>query len=130
MEPKIQADACTIVIFGASGDLTWRKLLPALHSLSCEGLLHRDTRVIGVARTALNSKTFHDRLYKGVLAYSRHKPKGDAMCALWPRFAEKIQYMHGDYDDPETYIRLKQVMEGSKTPPEQRRNALFYLATP
>ena len=130
MESKNQADPCTIVIFGASGDLTWRKLMPALHSLSCEGLLHRDTRVIGVARTALNWKAFQDRLYQGVLDYSRHRPKGDALCALWPRFAEKIQYVHGDYEDPGTFAALKQVMESSKGSPGPRGNALFYLATP
>src|SRR5512137_50833 len=53
-EKNGQADPCTIVIFGASGDLTSRKLMPALHSLSCEGLLHPQTDVIGLALTDLS----------------------------------------------------------------------------
>ena len=59
-EKKEQADPCTIVIFGASGDLTSRKLLPALHSLSCEGLLHPQTNVIGLAWTDLTEGAFRD----------------------------------------------------------------------
>ena len=47
---KVQREHAVIVIFGASGDLTQRKLIPALHSMACEGLLPQETRVVGVAR--------------------------------------------------------------------------------
>ncbi|MGB5932150.1 MAG: glucose-6-phosphate dehydrogenase, partial [Anaerolineae bacterium] len=77
-------EPAAIVIFGASGDLTRGKLVPALHSLSCGGLLSPDTQVIGVARTPLSDAAFRDRLYEGVLEYARVKPKSD-ICELWPR---------------------------------------------
>jgi len=75
-EPKTPADPCTVVIFGASGDLTARKLMPALHSLSCEGLLHPQTDIVGLALTDLSDGALRDRLYDGVMEYSRHKPDG------------------------------------------------------
>ncbi|HUX75041.1 MAG TPA: glucose-6-phosphate dehydrogenase, partial [Anaerolineae bacterium] len=57
------AEPATIVIFGASGDLTRRKLVPALHSLGCGGSLPPATRVLGVARTSLSDEAFRERLY-------------------------------------------------------------------
>jgi len=108
----------TIIIFGASGDLTRRKLVPALHSLTCGGLLHPATRVIGVARSPLSDAAFRDRLYEGVRDYARLSP---GVCKLWPRFAGRHSYLAGSYDDPETYRRLAQRLDD---------NVLFYLATP
>ncbi len=115
MNPR---DTTTIVIFGASGDLTRRKLVPALHTLSCEGFLPPATRVIGVARSDLSDAAFRDRLYEGVKEYARLSP---GVCELWPSFAGRHSYLAGSYDDPETYRRLAQRLDG---------NALFYLATP
>jgi glucose-6-phosphate 1-dehydrogenase len=62
-------DPATVVIFGASGDLARRKLVPALHNLTCRGLLPQATRVIGIARTQLSDSAFRDRLYTGVGPY-------------------------------------------------------------
>ena len=67
-------DPAAIVIFGASGDLTRRKLIPALHSLGCEGLLPRDAQVVGVARSPYTDQAFHDSLFRGVSDYARLKP--------------------------------------------------------
>jgi glucose-6-phosphate 1-dehydrogenase len=64
----------TIVIFGASGDLTQRKLVPAIHSLACEGLLPRDSHVVGVARSPLSDDAFREQLYAGVEEYARLDP--------------------------------------------------------
>lgn len=80
-------DRATVVIFGASGDLTRRKLVPALHSLACGGLLHPHTRVIGVARSPLSDVIFHGRLYEGVEAYSRLEP---SVCELWNDFVPSL----------------------------------------
>ena len=73
-------DQVVIVIFGASGDLTQRKLIPALHSMACEGLLPQKTRVVGVARSKLTDEAFRERLYTGVEAYARFKPD---ICNQW-----------------------------------------------
>ena len=108
-----------IVIFGASGDLTARKLIPAIHSLGCEGLLPEASRVIGVARSAMSDKEFQSRNFEGVKSYARLKPQ---VCSLWPNFRNRITYLSGSYDDPGTYAQLGKALK--------RDNALFYLATP
>jgi glucose-6-phosphate 1-dehydrogenase len=112
-----------VVIFGASGDLTSRKVVPALHSLVCEGLLQRPILVIGVARSPMSDTAFRDQLYKSVEEYSRLKPE---VCQLWPNFAGNISYLAGDYGDPKTYSLLAERL----TAPDGNVNCLFYLATP
>ena len=123
MNPNTEPAA--IVIFGASGDLTRRKLVPALHTLACGGLLARATRIIGVARTPLSDQAFRDRLYGGVDEYARIKLT-PGICELWDRFAERHSYLAGSYDDPETYRRLAEKLAHL----DVEGNALFYLATP
>ena len=99
-------EPAAIVIFGASGDLTQRKLIPALHSLNCEGLLSPATRLIGVARTPMTDEDFRNRLYSGAEEYARLKPDYDELCARWPEFASRIFYIAGDYEDTATYAAL------------------------
>lgn len=99
------AESVVVVIFGASGDLTRRKVVPAMHSLACEGSLPSHVPVIGVARTPLSNEAFRERLLDGVDEYARHKPGSD-ICQLWPRFAERYTYLAGAYDDTETYSHL------------------------
>jgi len=120
-------EPAVIVIFGASGDLTQRKLVPALHSLSCEGLLPPSTCVVGVARTPLSDEEFQDRLYEGVVEYARLKPN---ICELWPHFARRISYLAGHYDDLNTYHRLGERLACLDAEAGTRGNRLFYLATP
>jgi glucose-6-phosphate 1-dehydrogenase len=120
-------ERAAIVIFGASGDLTQRKLVPALHSLACDDLLHPDTRVIGVARSSLSDLDFHDRLYEGVTEYARLEPR---ICELWSDFAPKVSYLAGNYDDPDTYRRLGARLAGLDAEAGTGGNRLFYLATP
>jgi glucose-6-phosphate 1-dehydrogenase len=109
----------TIVIFGASGDLTGRKLIPAVHSLACEGLLPGDSRIIGVARSEMSDTEFQSRIFKGVESYARLKPQ---ICSFWPNFQNRITYLSGSYNDPQTYLRLGKMLKPD--------NVLFYLATP
>jgi len=119
--PSKRADA-NIVIFGASGDLTRRKLVPALHSLACEGLLSPDTQVLGVARSSISDEEFRERLYSGVEEYSRHNP---GICQLWDNFAPRHSYLQGGYDESQTYDKLEDRLRSFPT-----ENVLFYLATP
>jgi glucose-6-phosphate 1-dehydrogenase len=122
----------TVVIFGASGDLTQRKLVPALHTLNCEGYLSLATHIVGVARSTLSDAAFCDRLFEGVSAYARRPPEcghhisRDGICERWPLFAERISYLQGAYDDPETYRRLAERLAQFET----QNNVLFYLAIP
>jgi glucose-6-phosphate 1-dehydrogenase len=122
-----EIEAAVVVIFGASGDLTQRKLVPALHSLACEGHLPPESSVIGVARSDLSDTKFREHTYNGVQAYARLKP---GVCERWPEFQKRVSYLSGDYDVQDTYHRLSdriiQAAEQAHTPD----NALFYLATP
>ena len=120
-------DPVAIVIFGASGDLTRRKLVPALHSMACDDLLHTNTRLIGVARSALSDLDFHDRLYDGVAEYARLEPR---VCELWNDFATNISYLAGAYDDPDTYRRLGERLAHLDAEAGTEGNRLLYLAIP
>jgi glucose-6-phosphate 1-dehydrogenase len=120
-------EPATIVIFGASGDLTQRKLVPALHSLGCEGLLPAGTEVIGVARSPMSDEAFRQRIYEGVESYARLKPQ---FCQLFPRFEGRISYQAGDYADPATYRALAGLLDQPERRGRTRGNCLFYLATP
>jgi len=124
-----QTPPAVVVVFGASGDLTQRKLVPALHSLACRGLLPPSTRLVGVGRTALSDEAFRERLFAGVEAYARLKPNGH-LCEMWPRFAARHTYLVGDYDDPQTYLRLAQHLVTLRAEAGTQGNVLFYLATP
>ena len=117
----------TVVIFGASGDLTRRKLIPALHSLACEGLLSKAIRVLGVARSPLSDEAFRERLFEGVTEYARLTP---GVCELWSTFAGRHTYLQGSYDDPETYTRLAERLAQLDAEADTGGNHLFYLATP
>jgi glucose-6-phosphate 1-dehydrogenase len=120
-------EPAAIVIFGASGDLTQRKLVPALHTLACGNLLPKTTQLLGVARTPISDADFRDRLYQGVIQYSRASP---GICELWPRFAGRHFYLAGSYDDPATYRRLGEYLVRFDAEHGTQGNCLFYLATP
>jgi glucose-6-phosphate 1-dehydrogenase len=132
MNPVNTSPPATIIIFGASGDLTQRKLVPALHTLNCEGYLSPATRIIGVARSPLSDEEFCERLFEGVSDYARHPPAcehhiaRDSICEQWPLFTERISYLQGGYDDEDTYRRLAERLAQRDAPD----NVLFYLAIP
>jgi glucose-6-phosphate 1-dehydrogenase len=116
-----------VIIFGASGDLTRRKLVPALHSLGCEKLLPEESQIIGVARSAITDQAFRDRLFEGVVNYARLKP---GICALWEEAEQSFSYLAGGYDDPQTYQQLARRLAQNDAELGTKGNRLFYLATP
>ncbi len=122
-----KTDPAVVVIFGASGDLTQRKLIPAIHSRACERHLPEQTRVIGLARSALTDDAFRQRNFEGVSNYARLKPN---ICELWPQFQHRITYIAGGYDDPDTYRKLATMLSQMDSKQKTRGNYLFYLATP
>ena len=119
-------DPCTIVIFGASGDLTQRKLMPALFSLACEGLLPEQFNIVGVARSDMNHEAFRDHIKKGVSAHSRLKPKGEN----WDNFAKRLFYVPLQYDEPAGYKNLSDFLNHIDQDVGGACNILFYLSTP
>jgi glucose-6-phosphate 1-dehydrogenase len=120
-------DQVTVVVFGASGDLTNRKLAPALFSLSSEGLLSSKFKVLGIGRTPYADDEFRRHLHQGVEKFARIKPHGKHS---WSAFTKEISYLQGDYDDPETYVRLRKKLIELRPESKDGGNCLFYLATP
>ncbi len=116
------ADPTIIVIFGASGDLTKKKLLPALFHLEQSGLLPKELAVVGVARRDL-SQTFNPDMKKAIV--SSGVDEGDAK--LDP-FMEKVSYFTTNFDDSEGYARLKETLAGIDKEKGTKGNRLFYLA--
>jgi glucose-6-phosphate 1-dehydrogenase len=117
------ADPCTFVVFGASGDLTHRKLLPALLQLSRERLLHPKTAVVGFARRAMTDDEFRSEL--GVLA----KERGIAE-AEWRRFAASLYYRPGTFENASDYAALREFIEGLERERGTPGNRIYYLAAP
>ena len=124
----------TIVIFGASGDLTQRKLIPALYTLFAEARLPEQFAVIGVARSefaatgaADSDAGFRAHLREGALAHAR---VGGADAENWERFAAHLHYCRGDYDDPATYAALTHQLAEQDTACGTCGSHLFYLAMP
>lgn len=120
-----ELEACSIVIFGASGDLTSRKLIPALYHLAIERQMPPDFRIIGVARREKTTESWRNELRQGLNEFSRTAPAED----VWKDFAKNIHYCQGDINDPEAYRKLETLLTSFGSPP-LRRNLLFYLATP
>lgn len=130
MAPIGRSKPASIVIFGASGDLTQRKLVPALHTLACRELLSPDTRVIGVARTDYSDEAFRDHLYKGIVEYSRAASGPDDACHKWSQFSDNYTYIPGDLSELETYRRLGDRLEEFDQEFGTQACVLFYLAVP
>lgn len=120
----------TVVIFGASGDLTERKLIPALYTLYVEDRLPERFAVLGVARSDFEGEAdrgFREHLADGAAKYAR---VGGGDQAAWAGFASHIHYCRGDYDDPATYAALAQRLAELDDGCQTCGNRLFYLATP
>ena len=118
---------CTVVIFGATGDLTRRKLVPALWALAREGLLPARFAVVGVARTPLDPAAFVEQLRAGVAEHGR-VPAEPA--AAWESFASAFSYVAGEFADAATFERLKQELAKLDRARGTGGNRLFYFATP
>lgn len=125
--PERPAASCTVIIFGATGDLTRRKLLPALYSLRCFGALSSRCEVIGIGRTPLSEEDFRARLREAVTAAAQDG--SDANDSGWRDFEERLHYITGDPNDPAFYPRLAAELEARRQAGASP-NYLFYLATP
>ena len=117
---------CTIVIFGAAGDLTRRKLLPAIYNLALDGLLPESFAVMGFARRDLDDDAFRTVARDGVEKYSR-RPLDEAR---WPDFERNIFYTRGSFDDASAYAELERRLEAVERERGIRGNRIFYLSVP
>ena len=118
---------CGIVIFGASGDLTKRKLLPALCNLCMDRLLPKNFAIIGFARTPMSSEEFQAKAEEAINQYSRRTPSDPK---AWARFRGRLLYCQGEYGDPESFRRLEQTQAEAEKTFGTGGNWLYYLSTP
>lgn len=116
-----------MVIFGASGDLTYRKLFPALYDLALERLLPGGFSVIGFAHRDMDSESFRAHLREGVEQFSRFAPVDDT---IWESFAEGISYVRGDFTKAQDYDALTEQLKHVDETRGTMGNRMYYLATP
>jgi glucose-6-phosphate 1-dehydrogenase len=119
-------DPCILVIFGASGDLTQRKLFPALYSLAYRRLLPEQFAVVGVARSEETDEEFKERMKEAVQEHSRDEFRED----VWERLAEGMRYLAMDFADEHGGDQLAQTLTGLDEERGTCGNRVYYLATP
>ena len=118
-------DPCAMVIFGASGDLTKRKLLPALYNLAKDHLLAKEFAVIGFARNEMTTEEFRQKLTTEIAEFATTSVDAD----LWHWFCERIYYVSGEFNDPAAFQRLKQQIAVVDRDHGTKGNCFYYLAT-
>src|SRR6187551_1962058 len=126
MAPK-KSHLFIIVIFGASGDLTNRKLIPALYNLMCDGMLPDEFAMIGFARKPKTNESFRDEMRAAVEEHSRTNLLDEK---AWEKFSRSLHYQQGDYSTPADYEKLCQRLEAIERAHGSGGNRLFYLSTP
>jgi glucose-6-phosphate 1-dehydrogenase len=120
-------DACTMVIFGASGDLTKRKLIPAIFDLARQGLLPQGFTIVGVGRTALTDDSFRDYMLEAMREFGRLQ---DSEAVLWQTFARGLFYVTADSRVVDEFHTLREQLGRIAGERGTGRNYLFYLSTP
>src|ERR1051326_1966317 len=119
--------SCAIIIFGASGDLAKRKLIPALYDLAKEGLLNGKSYVMGYARSALTDEDFRKECRESVEKFARLKPFDPQ---LWNELETRLFYFSGAYDSGEDHARAAARLDELDQKFSTEKNRLFYLSTP
>src|SRR5688572_19365221 len=97
------AGPCIMVIFGASGDLTKRLLMPALYNLACDGLLPKQFAIVGLGRDEWTTESFRAKLSDEIRQFNTRK---DFKPEVWDGFVSRLHYMPGDFGAAETYRQL------------------------
>lgn len=119
-------DPCILVIFGATGDLTSRKLIPAIYNLKREGQLPTSFACTGFARRAKTHEQFREEMKDAINQHSRVKPIDET---IWGTFQDKLFYHESSFDDDEGYKKLKSFLEELDSKFGTKGNRVFYLST-
>lgn len=121
-------DPSALVIFGASGDLTHRKLIPSLYSLAFDGLLPSGQAIVGFAKSESSDEAFRLEMREQCDRFARQRPTEDA---VWNNFAQSLFYVRGDFTNPEDYTRLKQrLLEIDQMRGTAGRRIYYYAVPP
>jgi glucose-6-phosphate 1-dehydrogenase len=127
MRLRRSPDPCAMVIFGASGDLTDRKLMPALYYLAREHLLPAGFSVIGCSRTPYTNEQFRDKVHKGIVAQLHLTDPNDP---ILKSFCSNLYYLTDNFGDRAAYSQLAELTKKLDGDGKTAGNRLFYLATP
>src|SRR5258706_1120974 len=127
LEQERVPDASCLVIFGASGDLTQRKLIPGLYWVAHEGLLPAGQTIIGYARPDFTDDAFRMAMREACDKHARVQPVDDA---VWDNFAKGLFYVRGDFSEPEGFLRLNQRLQECDKTRGTRGRRIYYLAVP
>jgi len=125
-QPLPTAEPCILIIFGGSGDLTRRKLLPAVFDLTSVGCTERGFDIVGVGLPAMNDDEFRTTMRESVEMSNDARTFSEEN---WQKFAGKLNYFSGDLDTPETYAGLAKKLEEMRAAGSSG-NHLFYLSVP
>jgi len=120
---RIQAP-CIFTIFGGTGDLTHRKLIPALYNLSVDELLPPEMLIVGVGRRPLSSQEYRENLLASVMKHSRYPVRSD----IWDRLKERIHYFRMNLSESDAFASLKTWLDELDKKADTRGNRLFYLS--
>jgi glucose-6-phosphate 1-dehydrogenase len=120
-------DPCTVVFFGASGDLTKRMLIPAMYNLRLGGILPTNFGIIGFSRSDKSHYDFREEMREALGEFSRSGAPKDP---LWSDFADRLYYIQGAFDDTESYHELRRRLEENDEQHGTAGNRLYYLSTP
>ncbi len=123
--PGRPADPCIMVIFGAAGDLTQRKLIPALYNLAKANLLSREFAIVGVAHNPMSTDDFRKKLAGNIRQYAGGEVDPD----IWKWFNRRLYYITAEFDDKNVYSQLKTTLDKLDQEHSTHGNYFFYLAT-
>jgi glucose-6-phosphate 1-dehydrogenase len=124
---ETKPEPCVVVIFGITGDLSKRKLLPALYHLLADGALPENFAVLGVSRSELDTAEIREKLHRSTTALGGRR-SSDA--ATWEKFSSLMEFQRGSIDDAASYTQLKEHLAKIDRERGTKQNRIFYLATP
>jgi glucose-6-phosphate 1-dehydrogenase len=127
MENNVKPDPTIFVIFGAGGDLTWRKLIPALYNLYLDGWMPERIVVLGLDRAEMTDDEFRSHLQDGVDKNSR---RGKVDKKRWDAFAKNLFFSKADFEVDKSFQNLKKRLEKIEKSWNAKANKIFYLAVP
>jgi glucose-6-phosphate 1-dehydrogenase len=127
MESAKTFDPTIIIILGATGDLTWRKLIPAIYNLYIDNWIPDDFSVLGVSRKPMTENEFKKRLHEGVDKFSR---RGKSKKAEWDAFSKCLVYHKGEFNSKATYSGIEKKIKQFEKERKITVNRIFYLAVP
>lgn len=127
MELAKKFEPTIIIILGATGDLTWRKLIPAIYNLYIDKWIPEEFAVIGVSRKPMTDSQFIKRMHEGVDKFSR---RGKSKKPEWDAFAKCLMYHKGEFNKAATYAGIEKMITNFEKENKETVNRIFYLAVP